>query len=79
MMVQFVFENVITRFECSKVLMRKYGSHFLNETRRELTHDFIIHHQKSSPYHSQANGIFEAFNKILEHALTKVCNVQFHD
>jgi hypothetical protein len=44
-----------------------------------LKKEFHIYHQKSTPYRPQENGTVESFNKIIEHALTKVCNVSWDD
>jgi len=74
--VKFLFEYVLTWFGCPKILMSDRGTHFLNEMISALTEEFQAYHQKSTPYHSQANG---TVNKVLENALTKVFNTQRSD
>ena len=34
---QFIFENILTRFGCPRILMIDYGTHFLNPTIKALT------------------------------------------
>jgi transposase InsO family protein len=75
----FIFDDIITRFGCPKVLMSDQGTHFINKTVEALTEEFTVHHQKSTPYHPQENGMVEAFNKILKIALTKICSVNKDD
>jgi len=76
---KFIFENIATGFGYPKVLMSDQGTHFLNRTIEELIEEFQIYHQNSTPDHPQANEIVQQFNKILEHALIKVCNVKIDD
>ena len=50
--------------------------HFVNRFIEELTEEFHIQHRKPTPYHPQVNGFVDTCNKILENALTKICNGQ---
>jgi hypothetical protein len=75
----FFFEQVITRFKCPRVLMSDQGTHFINNTIHVMTEEFEVHHQKRTLYHPLVNGIVEAFKKIMENALTKICNVNRDD
>ena len=76
---RFLFDNIVKQFGCLRILMSDQGSRFINCTVSALTKELQIQHNKSTPYHPQENGTVEVFNKILEHALTKVCNANHDD
>jgi hypothetical protein len=40
----FLFEQVITRFGCPRILMSDQGTHFVNNTIKAMTEVFEVHH-----------------------------------
>jgi transposase InsO family protein len=40
----FLFEQVITRFGCPKILMSDQGTHFINNTTRDMIEEFEAYH-----------------------------------
>ena len=51
MTTKFLFEYVLIRFGCPKILMSDKGTHFLNETISTMLEEFQVYHQKSMLYH----------------------------
>ena len=51
----------------------------MNEVIENLTHTFIIKHQKSAPYYPRCNGQAESTNKTLKGILTKIVQDAPHD
>jgi hypothetical protein len=67
----FLYENIIARFGCPKILVSDRGSHFLNETIELMIDMFRINHRKTTPYHPQTNGHTERVNQTLVQILRK--------
>ena len=64
--VTFILQNIIIRFGCPLSITNNQGAHFISNTIKTLTREFMIQHHKSSPYNPEANGTIEALNKIPE-------------
>ena len=41
---KFIFDNILLRFGCPRILMSDQGSHFLNKTIEVLTEEFQVYH-----------------------------------
>src|SRR5437660_12277836 len=70
--VKFIYEVIIYRHECSKIILSDRGTHFRNKLVEELCGKFEIKHKLLAPYHSQTNGLVERFNRTLCESLAKV-------
>lgn len=47
----FLYEKIISKFICLKVLVNDRGMHFVNNTIMKMTERFQIDYMKITPYH----------------------------
>src|SRR5215204_4846180 len=69
---QFIFEEIICRHGAPNTILSDRGRNFIAQTVEELCKRMNIHHQLSSPYHPQTNGLVERFNRTLCETLKKI-------
>ena len=67
----FMYENIISRFGCPKIIVSDKDTYFLNEMFQKLIARFKIDHKKTTPYHLQTNGQTERVNGTLVNILCK--------
>ena len=70
--IGFIYERIICRHGCPKVILSDRGTHFRNQIVNGLCERFEIKHKLSSPYHPQTNGLVKRFNRTLCESLAKV-------
>ena len=71
-MAKFLYEDIICRHGCPKIILSDRGTHFTAKVIQSLTDKFRIKHQLSTPYHPQTNGAVERFNRTLAETLAKI-------
>ena len=49
--VEFIYEEIFTRFGVPREIVTDQGSQFMSKLMKELTTKYGIQHCKSSPYH----------------------------
>jgi len=69
----FIYDEIICRHGCPKIEISDQGREFCNSISDELFKLTGTIHKVTSPYHPQANGLVERFNRTIKNYLLKVC------
>lgn len=77
--VDFLHEDIFTRFGVPREIVNDQGSQFTSHLMTALVQQYKIKHRLSSPYHPQTNGQLESTNKVLESILTKTVDQHHKD
>eukprot|EP00253_Pinus_taeda_P025950 PITA_25950 len=77
--VNFLYEDIFTRFGVPKEIVTDQGSQCTSNLVEKLMEKYKIKHRISTPYHPQANGQVESTNKVLESIITKIVHLHRRD
>eukprot|EP00253_Pinus_taeda_P014836 PITA_14836 len=77
--VEFLFEDIFTRFGVPQEIVTDQGTQFTSKLGKALIEQYQVKNLKSTSYHAQANGQVESTNKVLESILTKTIHLHHRD
>src|SRR5256886_8684168 len=72
--VQFLKENIFSRFGTPRAIISDGGSHFCNKVFETLMKKYGITHKIATPYHPQTSGQVEVSNRKIKRILEKTVN-----
>ena len=78
-MVNFLKENVFSRFDFPRAIISDGEKYFYNHTFEALIRKYYINHRVATPYHSQTSDQVEAFNRAIKTILEKIVNTNRKD
>ncbi len=71
-MINFLLENIFSRFGCPRKIITDNAVAFKSELMKFFCKDYNVVLAHSTPYYPQGNGLAESSNKILVRILTKL-------
>ncbi len=71
---KFIYEKIICKHGCLKVLQSDRETHFVNKVIIDLIKKFRIKYHLSFLYHCQINGFIKRYNQILCKKQAKIAN-----
>ena len=77
--VNFLKENVFSRFGLPRAIISDGGKHFCNRTFEALMRKYCINHRVATPYHPQTSGQVEVSNRAIKTILEKTVNTTRKD
>ena len=69
--MDFLFEEIFTRFGVPREIVIDQGTQFMSKLVKSITQQYQIRQKTSSPYQAQDHGQVESTNKVIEAILTK--------